>query len=56
MEKRSKLVVGLVICIGAAALMIVDVVNVAWGAAIGVVGVGLIGAAATTTPIADQRG
>ncbi|MGI9616186.1 MAG: hypothetical protein ACR2QO_24945 [Acidimicrobiales bacterium] len=45
---------GLAVCVIAAALMIAGVVDAGWGAAIGMVGIGLLGAAATrsdrTTP------
>lgn len=44
MSTRVSLAVGLAICVLAAALMILDVVGVPWGAVIGVIGVGVISA------------
>lgn len=54
MRKRTRLFIGLTICILAAALMIADLTGVGWGAAIGMVGVGVLAsAAAAPRPAAD---
>lgn len=37
---------GFVACVGAAAIMLLDVVGIGWGSAIGVVGIGLLASAA----------
>lgn len=46
MGTKGLLLVGLAICVLAAVLMIVDVVGVGWGAAIGMVGLGVISTSA----------
>ncbi len=46
MNSRALLVLGLAVCVLAAVLMIADVVDVGWGAAIGVIGLGVISASA----------
>lgn len=46
MSTRALLAIGLAICVLAAVLMIADVVGVGWGAAIGMIGLGLISGSA----------
>ena len=46
MSSNALLAAGLGICVLAALLMIADVVGIGWGAAIGMVGVGVISASA----------
>lgn len=46
MSTKAYLAGGLAICVLAAVLMISDVVGVGWGAAIGMIGVGVIGGTA----------
>lgn len=48
MSTKTSLVIGLAICVLAAALMILNVVGVAWGAVIGVIGIGVISASSAT--------
>lgn len=49
MTKRSYFVVGLAVCLVAAALMVLGWLNLGWGAAVGMIGVGLLAASATRT-------
>lgn len=44
MHARTLRITGFLVAILAAALMVLDVVNIGWGAAIGMVGIGLIAA------------
>ncbi len=46
MSKRTKSIAGFAISVLAAVLMLADVLSVEWGAVIGMIGVGLIAAAA----------
>ena len=46
MSTKALLIVGLAVCVLAAVLMIADVVGVGWGAAIGMIGIGIISASA----------
>ena len=47
METRLLFGLGMAICLVAAGLMVADAVSVAWGAALGTVGVGLLGGASS---------
>ena len=46
MSKRTKSIAGFAISVLAAVLMLTDVLSVEWGAVVGMIGVGLIAAAA----------
>lgn len=52
MSKRVRSIVGFAITVLAAVLMLTEVLSVGWGAALGMIGVGLIAAAAGS---ADRR-
>lgn len=49
MGRLPLLVIGLAVCVAAAALMLADVVDVGWGSVIGVIGLGIITAAGRGT-------
>jgi hypothetical protein len=46
MSRRTKSIAGFAISVLAAVLMLTDVLNVEWGAVLGMIGLGLIAAAA----------
>lgn len=45
MPSRSLFLVGMAVCLLSAALMIADVVDIGWGAALGMLGIGILGGA-----------
>ena len=45
MPSTSLFLVGMAVCLLSAALMIADVVDIGWGAALGMLGIGILGGA-----------